>query len=112
MANKHDRSIPVVKARPHLRPQPLFQAATNEEREEIKRINQAINEQDEDILADYGGPSGAIRAAQELESSSPCDSSSESRWIDEYQCWWSSRVAAIENSADEAAMETQPPWYR
>ena len=76
-----------------------IQAERNEERREIARINRAIDEQDENTLADYGGLSGAIRAALELEKSSPGDGPSKPSRIDEYQCWWSSRVAAIENSA-------------
>ena len=75
-----------------------IQAEKNEEREEIERINRAIDEQDENTLADYGGLAGAIRLALELKKSSSGDSSSEPGRIDDYQCWWSSRVAAIENS--------------
>ena len=73
-------------------------AEKNEEREEIERINQAIEQQDEDTLADYGGLSAAIRFTIELEQSSSGDSSSKPVRIDEYHCWWSSRVAAIANN--------------
>ena len=84
-----------------------FQAEKNEEKKEISRINQAIDEQDEDTLADYGGLAGAIRFALELKKSSTGDSSSKSSRIDEYQCWWSSRVAAVDNGGGEAVRE--PP---
>ena len=75
-----------------------IQAEMNEQRKEIERINRAVDEQDEDTLADYGGVAGAIRFALELKRSSNGDSSLKSTRIDEYQCWWSTRVADAANS--------------
>ena len=77
-----------------------FQIESNEKSNEIERINQAIDDQDEDTLADYGGLSGAIRAALELEKPSPGDSPPKSSSIDEYHCWWSNRVAAVQDATD------------
>ena len=77
-----------------------FQIESNEKRTEIQRINQAIDDQDEDTLADYGGLRGAIQAVLELERSSRGDSPARSSSIDEYQCWWSNRVAAVQDAPD------------
>ena len=74
-----------------------LQAEKTEATKEVERINRAIDEQDEGTLAEYGGLSGAIRFALELKRSLPSGSSSKPSRIDEYQCWWSNRVSAIEN---------------
>jgi len=76
-----------------------LQAEKNEEKQEIERINRAIDQQDEETLADYGGLGAAIRLAMELKQYSAGDTSSTLRRIDEYQCTWSNRVAAIENNS-------------
>lgn len=63
--------------------------------EEIARIRRAIDEQDEDILAEYGGLSGASRFSLDLKKSSPTGSSSKASWIDEYACWSAPRLAGM-----------------
>lgn len=77
-----------------------------EQREEIERINRAIADQDEVILAEYGGLSEAIRFTLELEKSAPKGSSAAGGLIDAYGVWRADRVAAVHN--EQKANEALP----
>lgn len=72
-----------------------------EQREEIARIDRAIADQDEDILAEYGGLSEAIRFSLELENSASARSAAAGGLIDSYGVWRADRIAAVQNEQKE-----------
>ena len=67
-------------------------------KEEIKRIHDAVKHQGRDVLAEYGGFSGAMRRCVELEAL-PESRVTEGVSIDDYSTWRATRFSQVEGAA-------------
>ncbi len=74
-------------------------------KEEIEQINEALNSNDRDVLAEYGGFNAALRYCAELEDL-PEAKFTEGVSIDGYATWRASRFAVIENGFKSRAEDS------